>query len=136
MTEDSDQRQLVRRHLLYYLEVRELNSEHASWRLGDISREGVLLLTDRELQPGRVLDVVIPIPPRLELGRETLRLQVQVMWSRPERPKLFNAGCRLVSAESADLDFMDELVKRIGFSDDTKQIRLKNDRHVFIEREK
>jgi len=136
MDEDKkyENRTEVRRHLLLYLDVRDLESGQSIGRLGDINEKGILLLTDKPLKAGNTLQLGIRIPRTIDPGRAMLEVCAQVRWCRPDiRPDMFAAGCSITSIDDESRSFIETLIDRIGFSDGTRKIFLKNDQNVFLD---
>lgn len=124
----------VRRHLLFYLSVLDLNTERQVGRLGDINKDGVLLLSRQPLEAGTVLPIGVVIPNTVDPERSMLELVVEVRWCRTDtRPDMYAIGCSITSIEASDREYIYSLVDRIGFSDGTRKIFLKNDQNVFLD---
>lgn len=129
---NSDGRRRVRRHLLLYLNVVDLNTEKAIGRLGDINRSGVLLLLKEPLDIESEIPLAIHIPDTVDGSRSALELLVSVRWCRAaENPGLYEAGCTIIGIDEDDRRYIDSLIERIGFSDGTRRIFLKDERNVF-----
>lgn len=127
-------RTFIRRHLLLYLKVLNLDTDRLVGRLGDINSKGVLLLTMDRLEAGSVFPIGIVIPETVDAERSMLELVVEVRWCRQDaRPDMYAAGCSITSIEEADREYIETLIDRIGFSDGTRKIFLKNDRNVFMD---
>jgi hypothetical protein len=135
-TSDEAGRFRQRRHLLYYLDVLNAVSGRSVGRLGDITREGLLLLTRTPPENGTVLRISLSIPPTIDPDREQLAMSVEVRWRRNDnRPGFFAVGCSITDIVETDRTYIDRLIDRIGFSDGTKRIFLKNDQNVFLDTE-
>lgn len=82
-------------------------------RLGtlvNLSRQGVLLLAERRVAPGTILQVelMLPEPPvALHLGLESL-------WSLPsDLPGYHWMGCQILSLSDADLHCLEDYLERL-----------------------
>lgn len=132
MTSNEDSRKLVRRHLLYYLQIIDRDSEGPIGRLGDINAGGVLILTDREFPAEKVLNIAIMIPASLGMSHKSIEIAVRTRWCRPDSPKgHFAVGCSIEEIDQANTKRIPELIEKIGFSDGSKKIYLKNDQNIF-----
>ncbi len=119
---------------MYYLPVMDAKRNEPLGRLGNINGEGILLLTNCELPLDRTYSVSIRIPEHLGFGRPTLEMEIQPRWSQQEKARGLHAiGCAIASLEPQGKDLIGLLIARIGFSDGSKKIFLKNDANVFLD---
>lgn len=132
MAGNEDSRRLVRRHLLYYLQIIDLNRDEPIGRLGDINTGGVLILTDREFPAEKVIPVGIVLPEALDMNHKRVEMAVRTRWCRPDMPKgHFAIGCSIEEIDGVNKELIPELIEKIGFSDGNKKIYLKNDQNIF-----
>jgi len=132
MTANEDSRKLVRRHLLYYLQIIDAKSNEAVGRLGDINTGGVLILTDREFPEEKVIPVRIVLPEALGMKHKGVEMAIRTRWCRPDTPKgHFAIGCSIEEIDGVNKELIPELIEKIGFSDGNKKIYLKNDQNIF-----
>lgn len=132
MADISDSRRFLRRHLLYYLQIIDAKSDEAVGRLGDINTGGVLMLTDREFSIDKVIPIAIVIPKALGMSHKSAEMTVRTRWCRPENRKgHFAVGCSIEKIDAANKKLIPELIEKIGFSDGSKKIYLKNDQNIF-----
>ncbi len=133
-THDSDKRSLVRRHLLVYLEVVDSDTGSSLGRIGDLNRSGFLLLSTIPFDPGLAISAGINLPKQMDFSMTRLDLTFRVRWCRRDaRPGSWICGCELFNTDSDALDIIDTLVGRLGFSDGTRRIFLKNDQNIFLD---
>lgn len=131
---ENDNRIELRRHLLLYLDVVDLRKNESIAKLGDINSSGILLLLKSKLNPGDELHIAVNIPESLKLGRNSIELHAVVRWCRKAaKPGMYEAGCSFKTNDVKDPVFIEELIKRIGFSDGTRRIFLQNEENVFKE---
>ena len=124
----------LRRHLLFYLDITDLEKNESIGKLGDINNSGILLLLDFELKKNERLSLGINIPKSLKLDKELFKIQAEVRWCRKtQKPGMYEAGCLLSDLDSEAEAFIETLIGKIGFSDGTRRIFLQNEQNVFEE---
>ena len=81
----NENRNLVRRELIYYLKVTDRHTGQELGRLGDIHAEGMLLLTPRPLAVQTVYKLFLELPKAMakEEGYAELPIQAEALWNRP-----------------------------------------------------
>ena len=81
----NENRNLVRRELIYYLKVTDRHTGQELGRLGDIHAEGMLILTPEPLSRQTVYKLFLELPKAMaqEEGYKELPLQAEALWSRP-----------------------------------------------------
>ena len=110
-------RRAKRRHLIYYLDVYEATTGRLVGHVGDLTREGLLLLELEQLDLGATLDLEVAMPdvPGLS-GR--IRARATVRWLGEDRnPSIACAGCSFEPLSLEDETALDLLVRLVGFED-------------------
>lgn len=108
-----------RRHLIYYLKVEDKNSGKIVGRIVDITRQGVLLISDSAYDNSDTISV------RIELGDELfarmhghLDLKIVCRWSKKDiNPDYFVNGFEFVNQTPAQELVIRNLIDLIGFRD-------------------
>ncbi len=106
-----------RRHLIYYLDVFEGDSDRLLGHLGDLTTEGLLLIDVEPLTLGQELDlrVVMPEVPGLS---GALRTRATVRWlGKDKNPSIACAGCSFDPLSTDAQATLDLLCRLIGFED-------------------
>jgi hypothetical protein len=110
-------RKLKRRHLIYYLRVFDKGSGIEIGHLVDVTKEGMMLISERPLATGQTMDLYMLLPQEI-FGREELGFQAQCMWSRPDiNPSFFDSGLRLTGVDDKDKECIEDLIVQYGFRD-------------------
>jgi len=113
-----EQRHQKRRHLIYYLEVFDRETKQQVGHLADLTLEGLLLLTQKKLDPGDKLDLDIRLPQVPGLETDTLVVKATVRWSGLDKnPALCCVGCELEPLDAKDEAVIDLLFRLVGFED-------------------
>ncbi len=130
-----EQRFAARRHLFVYLEVVESASGKTLGRLGDIHKDGMLILSSAPLAPGSSIPVSIRVPKPFSDGRSDPQGIIGVRWSKKDAPRedQYQSGCFFESMDAGDKARIDALVERIGFSDGQRKILLRNGDNTYTE---
>lgn len=110
-------RKLGRRHLLFYLQVLNRDTGAALGRMGDVTTEGMLLISDAVAEVGRVYRIRVVLPEE-GFGDEALDLDGQCLWcSRDRNPGLVLCGLKFLGPGRDARRTIEELVREYGFLD-------------------
>jgi len=108
-----EQRHLTRRELIYYLKVTDRKTGLEIGRMGDVHREGMLLMSPGPLKAGLIMDLSLELPKALQsIGHGELLFRGEVVWTRPG-PKNNNYhenGLRFVEADEMQKMAVDKLI--------------------------
>ncbi|MDR3155451.1 MAG: hypothetical protein LBW85_14590 [Deltaproteobacteria bacterium] len=86
----TEKRGLERRELIYYLRVRDSDTDEELGRMVDIHNKGLLIMGTKALVPERVYGISIEMPKAMmEQGINNVSSQAKVMWSRPSKTTSF-----------------------------------------------
>jgi hypothetical protein len=113
----SEKRKNLRRHLVYYLVIVDESTGHTVGRVGDISHEGLLLLTVKppELWKNYRLRV---IPPETHEEVAAFSIDAQCVWLRQDaNPDIGLAGFKFVDASDDVQRVITTLMREFGFAD-------------------
>ncbi|ALG67794.1 PilZ domain-containing protein [Beggiatoa leptomitoformis] len=107
-----------RRHLFLYLDIVNLATQELIGHLGDISKEGILIITDKPLTMHGIYHIRIKLPEDENISKPFLDVTVEVRWEKPDiNPKLQLVGCHFVTIEPDDLYLIDDVSEVLGFND-------------------
>ncbi len=113
----TEKRKDPRRHLVYYLSVVDEDTGQPLGRLGDLSHEGLLLLTSTPPERWRTYRLRVLPPADLQEGAPFV-ISAQCMWTRPDvNPDLGLAGFRFALADANTKKVIRGLMDEFGFSD-------------------
>lgn len=84
MKKKESMRKRVRRHIYFYLSVYEASGEKMIGHLGDISQEGVMLVSKEELELNKELDVKIELPKKEPFNRKKVPLTIRLLWQKAD----------------------------------------------------
>lgn len=118
------QRNSDRRKVFYYLEVEDMDTGQMIGRLGDISAEGIMLLSPKVLPLEKTYHVAVVLPKNSTFSQEKLELTVETRWLKPDfNPAILCIGCHFKEASSNKDSVMHKLIEYYGFSDGYKKFK-------------
>jgi len=95
--------------------VHERSTNKTLGRIGNISSEGILLLTDEEISRGKLLELVIPLPREMR-GQTEVEFNAQVMWAKPvETTGQWGCGLAFRHVTQEEMEIFEELIKEYAF---------------------
>ena len=105
-----------RKNLLFYLDVVDLESNQVIGHLGDISLDGMLIISEQTLPLESRYHIHIKLPPDENLGAEVIDLQIETRWSKPDvNPTLQCIGCRFVEISPTNEDLIERVEAILGW---------------------
>lgn len=110
----TEQRNLERRELIYYLKITDRKSGRELGRLGDIHEEGMLILGRPALQTGAQYDSLLELPRALQTqGAAELRIQFEAVWTRPgpQNSAFGESGARFVALSKDARTMIERLIR-------------------------
>lgn len=118
------QRSSERRKVFYYLLVENLENNQPLGRLGDISEQGVMLLSSHALPLETRFEVAVHLPQTSSFLEKTLELTVETRWQKQDvNPDILCIGCQLIEAGKEKEDVLEKLIEYYGFSEGYKEFR-------------
>jgi hypothetical protein len=112
-----DKRKLKRRHLIYYLRVFDRNNDNLIGHLADIYSEGIMLVSERSVEPNTVFQLKMNLPKEI-LGREQMNFDAESLWFRKDiNPNFYLIGFRFLKVTRNHFALIEELLDDFGFRD-------------------
>lgn len=106
----------TRKHLLFYLDILDLHTGQLLGHLGDISLDGLMMITDHPMRLNQVRDVLIKLPDGEGLTASSIEAEVEVRWTRPDmNPNLHRIGCRFLKISSQNRELIEQVEKLLGW---------------------
>ncbi len=113
-----ERRTLKRRHLLVYPDVIDAKTREVLGRLGDISSEGLLIVSRKALPLDEMYTVSIPLPDIRGFQGDVIGVQIQTCWSSPDiNDELADTGCKFINPDKETLSLVANLIKFLGFTE-------------------
>jgi hypothetical protein len=116
---DKDNRNLVRRHLYYYLNVIDADTNEEIGRVVDITVSGVLIISSREYNGGEKMRGKILIDSDLLFsGDNDLIVDLHCRWSKPDiNPEYSVSGFIFTGITDGQTKIINRIIEKIGFRD-------------------
>ena len=112
----SEKRQVVRRHLVFYLRVFDGMSNRVVGHLMDISQSGLMILSDEPVAVNEEYRLRMHLPWKMA-GSEEIIFGATSRWCRAdENPEFFLSGFQIQDIESEAEKLIRHLIKEFGMS--------------------
>jgi len=114
---DQNQRLATRRYLHRYPHVTRPNSEDIIGYLGDISSQGMMLITYEVLALHSQQLFCIHLPEHKAFSQSQFDVDIEVRWVKAyhEQEDLHCMGCRFSQLDKMDLVLIDAIQTQLGF---------------------
>jgi hypothetical protein len=112
-----ERRKVKRRHLLYYLQVFTAGERRPVGHVVDITPDGVMLMTEREMAPGETLDLQMMLPGDPGEAVE-LQFKATSLWCRRDlNPDFWDVGFKTEGLPRKEAGIIETLIDDYGFRD-------------------
>jgi len=106
----TENRKFSRVHLIHYLRMFDRKSGDLIGNLVDLTAEGLQLISETPIEPGRILEIRMEFPEEVE-GQKELCLNAESVWCDHQLdPDLFSVGCKLVPVTPSQVDMIRGLI--------------------------
>lgn len=106
----TNQRKVDRRHLIYYLRVFNQSDNQLLGNLVDISTRGIMIVSDRAIEPDQRFHLKMVLPETLEGSRE-VEFEAESRWCQNDANKdFFDTGFELIDPNNSFLEAVDKLI--------------------------
>ena len=107
----NDKRNVLRRHLVFYLRVFDGMSSRVLGHLADISARGAMLVSEKPIQENQEFRLRMRLPREIA-GRSELLLDATCRWCRPDtNPDFFIAGFQVVGLDQEFEEHIQRLIE-------------------------
>ena len=111
-----ERRKQQRRHIYFYSRVFDENTHELAGRLVDISREGMMLVSDRPIEADLNFKFKLVFPSPIS-GKKALVLEARSRWSKNTGTQdLFDNGFELINVSIQNARMIDGLLKNTGLN--------------------
>ena len=112
-----EKRRAKRRHLIYYLKVYDRSNDTLIGQVGDITTEGLMLVTEGPMASNLFFQLRLLLPDEIE-GKHEISFDAKTMWCKKDiNPKFFNVGLKLINIEAKHLEIIRNLIYDYSFQD-------------------
>ncbi len=106
-----EHRDTIRKHVFLYLEIFDRDTQQLLGHLGDISHDGLMIITERTLPLHERKNLRIKLPDSEEFTEAYLDVQVETRWIAPDaNPEIQCIGCLFTHVNPAD----EALIRQVG----------------------
>ncbi|MEW6518882.1 MAG: PilZ domain-containing protein [Thermodesulfobacteriota bacterium] len=113
----SKSRVLKRRHLIYYLEVYDLESGNLLGHLVDITTRGIKLISKEKIPLNRPYVLKLKLPQGYFKESE-IHFEGKTLWSSNDvNPDFFDTGLEVTSLSLEERKILRQLIEQLGFND-------------------
>jgi len=115
--ENDDRRNVMRRHLIYYLRVWDLKTKKLLGHIVDINSGGFMLISEKKIEPEHTFDLEIHWKTP---GDDEIKLQFQAesRWSSNDvNPAFFDTGFKLIGQVDDVLEPIRKMIDEYGFQE-------------------
>lgn len=114
---EDNKRSVPRRHLIYYLRVFDTETNSLLGNLVDISTKGIMVVSDKQVEPGKKYRLKMVLPDTLE-GSKEVEFDVESRWCQNDANRdFYDTGFELLDPHSEFLDAVDRLVEDCLFKE-------------------
>ncbi|MCX8049801.1 MAG: PilZ domain-containing protein [Methylohalobius sp.] len=111
----SERRKEPRVPVLIPLRVYDQGSGEILGELANLSRHGMMLLSHRLIEPGRVFQVEIPVPKDQSLGSTRLFLGIESLWFEPDEGGMqYWLGFSIIHFAPGAVELLDDLIAQFS----------------------
>ena len=110
------ERKLRRHHLIFYLKVYDSAADRPLGFLGDITLEGMMVMSEQPLELGRVYELEVRNQaPQNQSG--TMRCRARALWCQSDdiNPEYYATGFRFEESPADAEQAIRRLIREIGF---------------------
>ena len=109
-------RVLERRHLIYYLEVYDLETGRQLGHLVDITTRGIKLVSKEKIPLKQTFILKLMLPSGY-FNESEIHFEAQSLWSSNDvNPDFYDTGFEVTSLSTEERKIMRKLVEQIGFN--------------------
>jgi hypothetical protein len=106
----SEKRKFNRIHLIHYLRMFDRKSGELIGNLVDLTAEGLQLISETPIEPGKILEIRMEFPEEVD-GQQEMRLNAETIWCNHQLdPDLFSVGCRLLPVTPTQVSIIRDLI--------------------------
>ncbi len=106
-----------RRHIIYYLQILEPGSGKVIGRLVDITSIGLMIISEKALEPGREIALRITLPEEFPNAKQIDVVGESVWCHKDVNPDYYAVGFRLNQPAEGVISVIQELIEQYGFLD-------------------
>lgn len=112
-----DFRTLKRRHLIYYLEVIDVESNQILGHLVDVTKRGIMLISKEPIEVGRAFFLRMKLPEGIA-DKPHLEFHAKSVWTGKDiNPDFYDTGFEVIDLSPMANENIQNLIEQMGFLD-------------------
>jgi c-di-GMP-binding flagellar brake protein YcgR len=107
-----------RRKLLFYLDIVDQDTYQSLGHLGDISKEGIMIIAEKRIPFENVKRIKIQLPEFEEFTKKYIEAEVEKRWAKPDdnHPNWYRIGCRFIKLNEEDWPTIEQVKEVLGLN--------------------
>jgi hypothetical protein len=106
----SEKRKFDRIHLIHYLRLFNRKTGELVGNLVDLTEEGLQLISETPIEPGRILEIRMEFPEDVD-GQQEMHINAETIWCDHQLdPDLFSVGCKLLPVTPTQVGIIQDLI--------------------------
>jgi len=106
-----EKRKFNRIHLIHYLRLFDRKTGDLIGNLVDLTSEGLQLISETPIEPGRLLEIRMEFPEEVDGEREVQINAQAIWWDHQLDPELFSVGCKLIPVTPTHVTIIRDLIE-------------------------
>ena len=110
-------RRIQRKHLIYFSEVKDKDNASFTGHLVDISRTGLMLISEEPVSTGKEFRLDIILPEEAD-GHDRIHLRAKSIWCKKDvNPDYYATGFEMEAIDIIDDELIEHLIYEYGFNE-------------------
>ncbi len=107
----AENRKFNRIHLIHYLRLFDRKSGDLIGNLVDLTSEGLQLISEKAIEPGKLLEIRMEFPEEVD-GEQEVQINAESVWCDHQLdPDLFSVGCKLIPITPSHVTIIRDLIE-------------------------
>ena len=115
-TLSKEKRRMKRRHLIYYLEAVDRETDKLVGFLVDITTKGIMLMSKTPIETGKIFQLRILLKTDLS-EKKYLNFDAKSKWCEKSiNTEIYDTGFELINKDISDFREIEEVIDELGFN--------------------
>ena len=115
-TLSKEQRRIKRRHLIYYLEAIDRDTDNPIGFLVDITTKGIMLMSETPIEAGKMFHLRILLKTDFS-EKKYLNFDAKSKWCEKSiNADIYDTGFELINKDISDFREIEEVIDELGFN--------------------
>ncbi|MFC1852694.1 PilZ domain-containing protein [candidate division CSSED10-310 bacterium] len=114
----TDKRKFKRRHLIYYLQVKDIQTDNFIGYVVDLSYSGLMIMSQNPIEVNKTFQLQVMIPNGQEEKPNYLDFEAKSVRSiNTSNPHFYDTGFELLNVKMEDFKQIYEVIENLGFKE-------------------